>query len=146
MQIPKELHPFSVPTMIVVTDNVHAKYFLASDREIDLINTVSTKTDEMEQEREAVKLSSGGMRSGEPEDDRQEWSRKQLYTLLNKDLHLRLQKGEFKQLAFTVPHEHVNELKESLHIDLLKASVAFVPKNLAGDELTDIIAHVQQEI
>lgn len=146
MQIPKELHPFSVPTMLVVTDNVHAKLFLASDREIDLVSEVSTKADNMEHERDAVKLGTGAMSSAEPEDDRQDWSREQLYKLLNKDLLARLQKGEYKQLAFTVPHENVNELKESLHIDLLKAAVAFVPKNLAGDDLVDIVAHVQQEL
>lgn len=146
MQLPQDLHPFALPTLIVATDNIHAKFFLANDREVTLVGTVSTKTDTMDHERNAVKLGSGAMRSNEPEDDRQEWSREQLYALLNKDLHARLQKGEFKQLAFTVPHEHINELKESLHIDLLKASVAFVPKNLAGDDLLDIVIHVQQEM
>lgn len=143
MQLPEQLRPFARPTMIVVTDNVQAKLFKADGRDMELVHTISTKADKMDQDRVAI-ATGGGMRSGEPEDDRQEWSREQLYDLLSKDLMHRLQNGEFEALAFTVPQENENELKESLHVDLLKVANAWVPKHLTNDDAFDIVAHVQE--
>ena len=48
-------------------------------------------------------------------------------------------------MAVTAPQEHVNELKESLHVDLLKVATAWVGKNLTNDDLLDIVRHVQEE-
>ena len=145
MQLPEQLHPFHVPTLIVVTDHVQAKLFLATDREIDLLETFSTKSENTDSDHHVVARGSGELSSSAGEDNRQAWSREQLYEKLNVDLMLRLKKGQFEALAFTVPHDCVNVLKESLHIDLLKRAKAFVPKLLTNDDLLDIVAHVQQE-
>lgn len=144
MTIPENLHPFRVPTLIAVTDNVQAKLFLANDREIDLIHTISTKLEPMEQERVQVITGSGGARSGEQHEDNQKWTREQLYAQLDADLVGRLRNGDFAALAVSVPQENINELKESLHVDLLKVADVWVGKLLTNDDLLDIVQHVQE--
>ncbi len=143
MQIPEHLRPFEEPTLIVVTDHVHAKLYRAVGRDIEAIETITTKADLMPQERHEVGRG-GELSAADPEDDRQEWSREQLYEKLNEDLHSRLQRGEFANIAFTVPHENVNLLKESLRIDLLKRASIFVPKNLVGEDIIDLVDHIQE--
>ncbi len=143
MQLPDHLHPFRQTTLIVVTDSVQAKLFRATDREVELIETISTKLEPMEQERSQI-ITGGGARSGDGHENNQKWTREQLYDQLSKNLMHRHQNHEFEALAFTVPQEHVNELKESLHVDLLKVADAWVEKNLTNDDLEDIVLHVQE--
>lgn len=144
MTIPQDLHPFRVPTLIAVTDNVQAKLFLANDRTVELIHTISTKLEPMEQERVQIITGSGGARSGEQHEGNQTWTREQLYAQLDADLVGRLRNGDFEALAVTVPQENVNELKESLHVDLLKVTDVWVGKLLTNDDILDIVQHVQE--
>lgn len=146
MQLPEELHAFSHVTMIAVTDNVQAKLFRAVDRDVELITVISTKLEPMEQERVQIVTGSGGARSGEQHEDNQKWTREQLYEQLDADLMRRHQLGEFEALAFCVPQERMNDLKESLHVDLLKVTNAWVGKLLTNDDVEDIVAHVQEEM
>lgn len=132
--------------MIVATDNVQATLYLADGEDVNKVMHLSAKADEMPRERSAVGRGSGDAGSAEPEDDRLDWSRERLYEELNTQLMRRLQDGEFEELAFTVPHDVIEELKESLHIDLLKRAVAFVPKNLMKEDLLDLVTHVQEEM
>jgi hypothetical protein len=113
---------------------------------MELIETISTKVPRMDQDREAVKTGAGDMRSAQKEDDRQDWSREQLYEQLSKNLMHRLQNKEFEELAFTVPEENKNALQDSLHIDLLKHAHVFIPKHLTGEEPLDLAAWVQEEM
>lgn len=145
MTIPQDLQPFRVSTLIAVTDNVQAKLFLANDRSVELVHTISTKLEPMEQERVQIITGSGGARSGEQHEQNQKWTREQLYAQLDADLVGRLRNGDFEALAVTVPQENINELKESLHVDLLKVANAWVGKNLTNDDLPDIVQHVQEE-
>lgn len=144
MTIPQDLRPFRVPTLIAVTDNVQAKLFLANDRTVELVHTISTKLEPMEQERVQIITGSGGARSGEQHEDNQKWTREQLYAQLDKDLTDRLRNGDFEALAVTVPQENINDLKESLHADLLKVANAWVGKNLTNDDILDIVRHAQE--
>lgn len=146
MRIPDSLRPFEHPTLIVATDNVQATIYLADREEVAKVKHISAKADELPGERVQVGRGSGDLGSAEPEDDRLDWSRERLYEELNMDLMHRLQAGEFEAIAFTAPHDVINELKESLHIDVLKRAVAFVPKNLMKEELVDLVAHVQEEM
>ena len=145
MTIPEELRPFAVPTMIAVTDNVQAKLYLANGREIDLVHTISTKLEPMEQERVQIITGAGGSRSGEQHEQNQKYTRDQLYDQLSADLVERLRNGDFEALAVTVPQENINELKESLHVELLKVTDAWVGKLLTNDDVLDIVQHVQEE-
>jgi protein required for attachment to host cells len=144
MQIPQTLHPFPKPTLVVVTDNVRAKLYLATDRSVNLVHTISTKLEPMEQERVAIRTGSGDMRSGEQHEHNEEWAREQLYGELSTDLMHRLQNGAFEDLALCAPEENMNELKESLHMDLLKRASVFVEKHLTGEDPIDIVAYVQE--
>lgn len=144
MQLPEQFRPFGQPTMIAVTDNVQAKLYRADGREIVLIHTISTKADHLDKDRVEIDTGSGDIRSGEPEDDRQEWSREKLYEQLSEELVRRLRAGEFERLAVCVAEENANELKETLHVDLLKAADTWVEKLLTNDDPLDIVAHVQE--
>jgi protein required for attachment to host cells len=144
MQLPEEFHAFAQPTLIVVTDNVHAKIYRAEGRDVELVHTISTKTETLEGEHVEIDTGSGDVRSGEPEDHRRDWSREQLYEKLSEELMRRLKAGEFQSLAMCVPEENANALKESLHVDLLKIAEAWVEKNLTNDDPLDIVLHVQE--
>jgi protein required for attachment to host cells len=143
MTLSDKFKAFEEPTMIVVTDNVRAKLFLAKDRDVELVGMISKEADNIVGEREAVVTGAGDMRSGEQDPENLKWSREQLYAALSPELMKRLQAGEFERLALCAPQEDMNEMKESLHIDLLKRTDAYVEKNLCNDELPDIILHVQ---
>ncbi|TAK04154.1 hypothetical protein EPO34_03340 [Patescibacteria group bacterium] len=147
MNIPEKYRPFDRPTLIVVTDNVQAKLFKADGREVNLVHLISKKLEPMEQERSAV-MTGAGPRSADEHNkgELKAWTRERLYTELSTDLMHRLQAKEFEALAFTAPEEDMNELKECLHVDLLKHATVFVPKDLVNDELVDIVIHVQDEM
>ena len=136
MNIPEHLHPFHGPTLIAVTDNVQAKLYLANEREINLVHTISTKS---------VPEAHDDTRSAEPAERHQTAGREELYQRLSEDLLARLRNGEFEALAVTVPQENMNELKETLHVELLKAADAWVGKLLTNDDVIDIVQHVQEE-
>lgn len=144
MQLPSSFRPFRKSTIIVATDHVQAKLFLANDRLVEPLQAISVKADRMmDRDRSAVKRG-GVVVAAQHEDEPQEWSREELYTKLSAELMRRLQNKEFETLAFTVPEEHENELKETLHIDLLKRARVFVPKLLTNEEPLDLVAHIQE--
>lgn len=146
MQIPEQFHEFTKPTLIVVTDNTRARIILADGRQINEIKVFSTELEKMtDRDRTAIKLSSGMMVSGEQNEHNQDWTREQLYTELSKYLMEHLKKEEFEVLILTAPEENENELKESLHINLLKRLKIFIPKLLTNEELLDIVAYTEEE-
>lgn len=146
MQIPEQFHAFNKPTLIVVTDNTRARIILADGRQINEIKTFSTELEKMsDRDRTAIKLSSGMMVSGEQNEHNQDWTREQLYAELSKYLMEQLKKEEFEVLILTAPEENENELKESLHINLLKRLKTFIPKLLTNEELLDIVAYTEEK-
>ena len=146
MQIPDTLHPFEKPTLIVVTDSVQAKLWRADGRTLEGPEQIDAQTG-LEQDTEHVSgQSPGGAHFAENRDQASRDSREHLYHALSKTLMDRLHKQEFEVLVFTVPEEHENELKETLHVDLLKRALTFVPKHLTNDDPLDIVAHVQEAI
>lgn len=144
MQIPQELKEYEKPTMIVVTDSVQAKLFLAHHRDIEPAGHITSQyppTDDMERTSGA---SPSGRHFGEQDERLQEISLEKLYGELSKELMHRLQNEEFEDLIFTVPQDHINELKESIHIQLLKRASIWVPKLLTNDEVKDILLHIEE--
>jgi protein required for attachment to host cells len=146
MQLPQSFRAFQKPTLIVATDSVQAKIYKAYEHTIEHVETISRKADVLGGEREAVKTGAGDMRSAEPENDSQDWSREQLYDALSQNLMHRLQNGEFEELALMVPEENKNDLEDSLHINLLKRITVTIPKMLTNEEPLDLAAHVQEEM
>ncbi|MBI4598974.1 host attachment protein [Candidatus Uhrbacteria bacterium] len=135
MQLPSQFQPFGQPTLIVVTDSQHAKLFLAFEQNVNVAGIVDVAADDVAPGREVMKSGKDHHVTGD-----------HLYPALNKELMQRLHKQEFEKLAFTVPEDLENELKESLHIDLLKRADVFVPKNLMHHDLIDIVAEVQENM
>ena len=146
MYIPSSHKAFSKPTLIAVTDGVQAKLYLANDHEVSEAGSLSTKLEPMhDRDRVAVKRGDGAMASGEQNELNQQWVREQLYEKLSKDLHERLKKQEYVDLVITAPQEHIEELRESLHIDVLKRVRTSVPKLLTGESLVDVLSHIENE-
>jgi len=144
MQIPSELHPFEKPTFIVVTNTLKAKLFLAKDRSVEEIAVIDVTSDLKNESSDREKLVDSGAGGKDFNNKKDHITKDHFYHALNKDLMRRLQNNEFEALAFTVPEDLENELKECLNVQLLKRAAAFVPKNLMNDDLIDIITVVQE--
>lgn len=145
MQIPQKLQDFKKPTMIAVTDSVQAKLYLARERSVNYVATITSSYPPKDDVERTSGESSSGSHFSEQSEKLDEVSREKLYIALSKDLMHRHQAGEFEELTITVPQEHMNELKESIHIDLLKLTSAWVPKLLTNDDIKDILMHVEAE-
>jgi len=144
MQIPQTFQPFPKSTIIVITDNVQAKLYHAFDREFTYLETLSSDYPSHENQEQYSMQTPGGMHSGEQSEKTRIISRDKLYHKLSKNLLFRLQKNEFETLVFTAPEEDLEELKESLHIDLFKRTFAWIPKNLTYEDSLDLVAHIQE--
>lgn len=144
MQIPSQLRPFTKTTLIVVTNTLKAKLFLANDREAEEVSIIDVSADLELESSDREKLRDSGSGKDESSDKKDHITKDHFYHALNEDLMRRLQNNEFEALAFTVPEELENELKECLNVQLLKKATVFVPKNLMNDELLDIITVIQE--
>lgn len=142
MFLPDSIRPFQAVTLICVTNNERANIIRVDQTVAEVIGYISAKPDHLPGERSAVKTGSGDMRSAEPDANLQTWSREHLHDALSADLVKRMHKDEFEHLAFCAPEEHLEALRESLHIDLLKRTIAWVPKNLIHHDIQDIVAEV----
>lgn len=145
-------HSFVKPTLIAVTDSLHAKFFLAFDRSVNESGGVDMRGElaQTAKDRSSIRLSGGHGQSmtRSNDDQHEEWASHvtadHFYTALNKELMHRLQNQEFEALAVCVPEELKNELRDALHIDLLKRLETVVPKNLMHEDAIDIVAAVQE--
>lgn len=145
MQIPEQLRGFNKPTLVVVTDNTQAKIYLANGRQVVFTGGLASDyPPKFETERTST-MTPGGVHSAEQSERLQAISRERLYHELSDDLMRRLQNKEFERLALAAPEERLEELKESLHIDLLKRADRFLPKNLVGSNPVDIAMHFEEE-
>jgi protein required for attachment to host cells len=144
MNIPLELQPFKHATLIVVTDSVQAKLFLAQDRNVRDAGHITSNYPPKDNEERSSGESPSGIHFAEQSEHTEEITRERLYAALSKELMERLQKKEFEELVFTVPQEHFNELKESVHVQLLKIAKIWVPKLLTNDDIKDILIHIEE--
>ena len=145
MQIPQEIRAFLQPTCIVVTDGRQAKLFLAADRNVEPLETIKNEHLPLGDEERLLKQKPSGIYSTDTQENLKDIAREELYHLLAERLHLMLQKKECERFVITVPEDHVNELKESLPVDVLDRVDKFIPKILTKMSLIDIIARVQEE-
>jgi hypothetical protein len=144
MQIPSQLQEYKKKTLIVVSDSVQAKLFLAYKRTVEDVGHITSNYPPKENAERASGQSGSGSHFAEQNEKIEEISLEKLYAKLSKDLMHRLQAKEFEELIFTVPQEHVRELKESVHINLLKLTHIWVPKLLINEDLKDILIHVEE--
>jgi hypothetical protein len=150
MQLPSPFRPFPCHTLIVVTNTLQAKTFLANGRDINEsgVIDVTTGLEQENGERRAIKFGGPGQpvlcSNDEYGTKKDHLTKDHFYSALNKELMRRLQNDEFDVLVFTVPEDLENELKESLHGQLLRKTKIFVPRNLMNDDLVDIVATIQE--
>ena len=144
MKIPSNLKSFSQPTLIVVTDSTQAKFFLADGRSLEEKEVMENRHEASSDHRDKNQTPDGHIFTEETE-NLKDTTREELYGMLSKKLMQELKQGIFEKLAFTVPADLENELKESLHLDLLKRANIFVPKLLTNDDPLDIVAHIQEQ-
>lgn len=144
MQIPSSLQPFHKRTLIVVTNTLKAKTFLADDTNITEAGEIDVTSDLEQESSDREFLSDSGSGHKEKSIKKDHITKDHFYNALNENLMHRMQNNEFDTLVFTVPEELENELKESLHGQLLKKTDLFVPKNLMNDDLLDIVTMIQE--
>jgi protein required for attachment to host cells len=160
MQIPQEHRKFQKPTLLVVSDNMHAKLYKGEERQLEKIGEVDqdyypyadanrnmrphTSSNQAQQRADAGQ----GVNSytSEKSENIKQSARKHLYKNLNKELMHRLQDGEFEQLIITAPENDVKELKSNLHNKLTKRIKVVVPKTLTKMSEMEIIKHVEEAI
>jgi hypothetical protein len=146
MHIPQEFGQFSRPTLVVASDSAQARLFLAKQNIVEEIELIESgyppKTD--------LSRTSGqtpdGMHFAEMSENLKTESRIRLYRALSDNLLHRLQKKEFVDLVVAAAEEHADEVKESLHIELVKRLRAVVPKILTKDDPLDIVIHAKEAI
>jgi len=144
MQIPHELQAFEKTTLIVVTDSVQAKLFKAKGRMVEYITTLTSDYPPKDNLERSSGQSPSGIHFAEESENIGEVSREKLYAVLSQNLLHRFQEEEFQELVFTVPQEHLGELKESIDIKLLKLAKIWVPKLLTNDDIKDILIHIEE--
>lgn len=144
MKIPSEYGVFDAPTLIAVTDSVHAKLYLAEANEVEQIADIDSHYPPRDNAERASGQAPGGAHYAEESENEKIISREKLYNALSKDLMERLNNKAFETLAITAPEEHMNELKETLHVDLLKRISVEVPKLLTNESTGDIVAHIKE--
>jgi protein required for attachment to host cells len=151
MQIPQEHRKFQKPTLLVVSDNMHAKLYKGEERQLEKIGEVDQDYyPYADASRNLTTKSSGGgatdVYATEQSENIKQSARKHLYKNLNKELMHRLQDGEFEQLIITAPENDVKELKSNLHNKLTKRIKVVVPKTLTKMSEMEIIKHVEEAI
>ncbi|MFH1405319.1 MAG: hypothetical protein ABIH21_04465 [Patescibacteria group bacterium] len=136
MQIPNNLQAFPYPAFIATTDNVRAMIYKAEDRTIELVAELPEKKKETEEsEHTTINL-----------DDRAlEKKCAEFYDSLSTALQTLTEKNHVNYLAIICPQERMEELKEHLHIQLLKKVFVYIGKNLVNEDPIDLVAHVQEE-
>lgn len=149
MQIPQEHRAFQKPTLLVVSDNTHAKLYKGEDRQFEKIGKVDQDYyPYADANRNLTTKSSGDKTTDvyatEQSENIKDSARKHLYTNLNKELMHRLQDKAFEQLIITAPKEDMNELKGALNNKLVKTIKVTVPKTLTKMSEMDIIKHVEE--
>ena len=144
MQIPSSFQPFNKRTLIVVTNTLKAKLFLAQDQNVEEIGIIDVAADLAQESNDREALRDGGSGHDEDSTKKDHITKDHFYHALNENLMHRMQNNEFDALVFTVPEELKNELKEYLHVQLLKKTTTFVPKNLMNDDLLDIIIMIRE--
>ena len=144
MKIPSEYGTFKTKTLIVAADSVHAKLFIANGNEAAPLEIIESGWPP-KGDPERVSGQHGTVNFRETAETLKIQSREKLYHALGKRLMALAQEGTFDSLALCAPAEHLDELKGSLHIDLLKRVTVSVPKLLTSEDMLDIVIHVREE-
>ncbi|MBU0646462.1 host attachment family protein [Patescibacteria group bacterium] len=146
MHIPQEYGQFAEPTMIVATDSQQARLFLARQNLVEEVGVVESHYPPKDDMERTSGQSPSGDHFAEQNESTKTISREKLYQALSEELMNRFHRQEFSSLILAAPEEHLNELRDSLHLDLIKRTQAFIPKLLTSEDLLDIIIHAQDAL
>ena len=141
MQIPEEFKPFDKKTLVVVCDHVHARLYLAEDREIHFISELKTDYPGPDGDRTSMVVPCGLHSAEKPEKDFI-IGETHLYHTLAKDLHERFERHEYEEIIITAGQEF-HELEKMLHPDVLKCVKKFIPKLLVKLNLQELLSHLE---
>jgi hypothetical protein len=164
MKISKDFRPFTKPTIIVLTDQEKAKIFLAQNRQLEEITTLTTEAERIT-DTEAMtgegpythnkpKKKAGGQNESftgqgpylastpEKREHDHHMIHDHLYPMLNDDLMKRLQNKEFEELIIFVNEMNKNILEEQLH-DYLKQRLTVIPAEVTKEPMDKILQRIQ---
>lgn len=146
--LPQELWPFEKATLIVVTDRMHARVFLAQQRSLGEMNEFHTNEFPLKDTHNKTRASQtgGGMGDSMEDEHIKERVGEHFFKDIAQFLHKALQAGEYDQVALVVGHEHKNELVDTLHHDVKERVCCVVPKLLIKESPITITKAVQKEM
>jgi len=145
IHLPQEFNRFSVPTLLVITDNHQARILLGIDNTLEELPGVTGDDANTEPLEKSSGRSPGGQAFSDGREKSPTESRERLYHRLIVRLNQELAAGLFEKLILAAPEEHVQELEESLPLPLLRCRDATIPKNLTGEELLDLALYALEE-
>lgn len=140
MFVPEEVKAFEKKTLIVACDHVHARLYLADDREVHFVHELKTDYPGTDGDRTSMVAPSGLHSAEQPEKD-SIIGETHLFHALARDLHERFERHEYEELVIAAGQE-VHELEVMLHPDVLKCVKKFIPKLLVKMELHELLHHL----
>ena len=141
----EEKHLILEPTIVVITDSVHTKFFYADNDEFRHLENIAENMTFV-RGGEGHGKSTPGTTSSTDDSDRMNWEgehRKHLFAAVNDFLKSKLANKEVKNIILVVPEEHKNELADELSVEVKKHVTRTVTKNLTNHPLDKILSAIQ---
>ncbi len=131
---------------LVILNHEMARLFLAHDRDMEETQTITSDYPPKENVERASMMTPSGMHSAEESEKIKQISADKLFHKLNDTLVSMRQTDAYERLIFTVPPDTINQLKNTLHRDLLERTDLFLPKILTKCTPMEILEHLNREL
>lgn len=140
MLISEQYPDFKKKTLVVIAGHVDAKLFMGEGREFTFVEELKTDYPPQDGERSSM-VTPGGRHSAETPEHDSEIGEDHLFHALAKDLHTRLERGEFEDLILAAGPE-VHQLENLLHTDVRAHVTHLIPKTLTKMTDEEILEHL----
>ncbi|MBI5794443.1 host attachment protein [Candidatus Uhrbacteria bacterium] len=144
MQIPAELPAFAKSTLLVVSDNEHALFFHVLDRELTASGRIELHYPDKSDDERASGLSPGGAHFAEQSEKLEDEGEHRFAHLLAKELHTRLQQGQYDEFILTAPQERLHEFVEALHNDVKSKLVKTYGKQVTKERPIEVLKRIHE--
>lgn len=145
MQLPSHLQHFPKPTLLVLADNVDAKFHLLHEDQLTELETISEPR-ERKQDSEGSYATSGNSRVGSPDSDIDDGPREHKFVGKIKDelvklsaahdvhaIHLIMPPKIEHALSTIIPNTLLEKLGQRLHLDLMYSTPLDAVERLLAD-------------
>lgn len=141
MQLPQDLQHFPTSTLLIVSDSIAAKFWLAGGDELEQIDSVSLPR-ERKQDAEGSYVSSDGSRTGDANEyDDTERLHQFEHLLVDKLNHLTREHG-IARIHLVMPAEIEHAVAHHLPQDVAAKLAKPVHADLMKDDMLDVVRRV----